>query len=444
MASRHPDMRLIKQLGEGGFGIVDLVMDSGGEKFARKTLSITQNLPNDMVENVRKRFIREAKVQQGFGHRNIVPVIGGNLEGDKPYYFMPVAASSLADDLEKDRTCNGDFISVVGDIVAALDELHGVGIFHRDLKPQNVLRFQDGETSFYAVSDFGFISQKDSTLSKLTTTGMAKGSDYFTAPEITADLRRASAQSDIFSLGCILHEMVGAKDRIPCQEIKEDGDYGQILLGCTRADPTRRFRSVRAVLDALVSIDPKAPALQNDQAKEFAEVLEKPGPMTAAVWTSFVEFVEDNLITEDAKALLRKLSSERIQEVCDQLPDTAGRLAVTYSEWVTSSGFNFDACDGIADRLQFFISSCPVGAKVECLMALLLMGTSHNRWYVERKFLHLCSTSLEESVAKRLAIEFRASDDKVCRAISHLELSIQVSRTSLHPLLSHTLDEICS
>jgi eukaryotic-like serine/threonine-protein kinase len=59
------NMKLIKQLGEGGFGVVDLVVDDKDEKFARKTLSISQNLSADMVENVRKRFVREAKVQQG-------------------------------------------------------------------------------------------------------------------------------------------------------------------------------------------------------------------------------------------------------------------------------------------------------------------------------------------------------------------------------------------
>lgn len=114
-----------------------------------------------------------------------------------------------------------------------------------------------GETAgdFYAIGDFGLISQKDSTLSKLTTTGMAKGSDYFTAPEVTSDLGRASIASDVYSLGCILHEMVGKRPRVPCQEIHEDGDYGQILLSCTRKDPKRRFQSARAVLDALVSVD---------------------------------------------------------------------------------------------------------------------------------------------------------------------------------------------
>ncbi len=272
---------------------------------------------------------------------------------------------------------------------------------------------------------------------------MAKGSDYYTAPEITADLRRASAQSDIYSLGCILHDMVGRKDRVPCQEIKEDGDYAQILLGCTRTDPARRFKSVRAFLDALISIDPQAPALQTDQAKEFAEQLAKPGPMTPAIWGRFVEFVEDNVASEDGKSLLRKLSVERIEELCGQAPDNAGRLAVAYAEWVVSSGFNFDACDGVADRLSAFISSVPITAKVECLMALLLMGTSHNRWYVERMFVSLCSASLDQAVAKRLAIEFRASDKKICAAISHLEHSIRVSRTTLHPLLAHTLGEIC-
>jgi hypothetical protein len=50
---------------------------------------------------------------------------------------------------------------------------------------------------------------------------------------------------------------------------------------------------------------------------------------------------------------------------------------------------------------------------------------------------------MDESVAKRLAIEFRTAEDEVCMSIAHLERSIGVSRTSLHPVLIETLNDIC-
>lgn len=435
-------MKVIRRLGSGGFGYVDLVEDKDGKQFARKTFSPSQKMSDELLANVRKRFVREANIQQGFNHRNIVSVISAELDGDNPSYLMPVAVSTLADDLDADKTLGGKFISAIGDVVAALEELHGLEIYHRDLKPQNILRFKDGDGFFYAVSDFGLISQKDSTLSKLTVTGMMKGSDYFTAPEITADLKKASRQSDVYSLGCILHEMIGAKDRVPCGEIKEDGEYSQILRSCTRSDPSRRFASARSMLDALVSVDVQAPIIQSDQAKKFADQLDSDNPISQAGWRSFVEFVEDNEESQDVRALLLRLSLQRIEEVCAIDLDLANRLAVVFAEWVRRAAFNFESCDGIANRLETFFRHCSITAKVECLMALLYMGTSHNRWYVERMFAELCSPSMDETLAKRLAIEFRASQD-ICYTISRFEDSIRISRDELHPLLTQTLKEIC-
>src|SRR5690348_5811725 len=158
------NLTVVEQLGSGGFGNVDLVADENGNFHARKTFSVNQPLPPTLVPNVRKRFVREAELQLGMSHRNIVPITHASLQGDAPWYLMPVADSTLEKELAKDRTLGGNFKVVLADIIAALEEMHSMQMYHRDLKPQNVLRFVDQNTgeAHYAISDFGFVSLKDS------------------------------------------------------------------------------------------------------------------------------------------------------------------------------------------------------------------------------------------------------------------------------------------
>jgi eukaryotic-like serine/threonine-protein kinase len=437
-------LKFIRRLGHGGFGNVDLVADDAGNHYARKTFSVNQPLAPNLEGNVKRRFIREATIQKGFSHKNIVPVLAEDLAADPPWYLMPVAISSLDKDVEADRSLGGKFLSAISDIVAGLEELHNVEYYHRDLKPQNVLRFRDGEDEYYAIGDFGFISQRDSTLSKLTTTGMAKGSDYYTAPEIAADLKKASVQSDIFSLGCILHDMVGVDDRVPCQEIDEAGEFGGLLRSCTRSSPKRRFKSARAVLDALLSLDFAGMPLETEQAESYLKLLEGDAALDREQWQQIIDYVGDHENSRDSHALLMKLTLERIEQLFICLPDEAERLASALAAWIQSSSFDFSACDGLANRLELFIQYCSLGAKAECLLAMLEMGTSHNRWYVERMFVRLCGPDMEELLAKRLAMEFRVGEREICASINHLEASIGFDRAKLHRLLVKTLAEICA
>lgn len=191
-------MEFIERIGSGGFGNVDLVV-CNGQRYARKTFSNNQpgDFSQEFVSHITKRFIREAQIQSGIQHRNIMPIVYSELGANPPWYLMPVAESTLYRDMCFDKTLGGGFVIAVMDILSGLEVLHSYGITHRDLKPQNVLRLSIGGGESYVISDFGLISVKDTQLSVLTQTGMRMGSDYYTAPEIVAELRNATPVSDI-------------------------------------------------------------------------------------------------------------------------------------------------------------------------------------------------------------------------------------------------------
>lgn len=438
-------MKTIKQIGRGGFGNVDLIEDQRGQQFARKTFSVNQppGFPPDLSDNVKKRFIREANVQAAISHNNIMPILSHDLGNNPPSFVMPLALSSLSDDIALDKTLGGNPLSAIMDILAGLEELHSMGITHRDLKPQNVLRLSSSNGDRYVIGDFGLMSIKDTQLSVLTQTGMRMGSDFYTAPEIVADLRRASPQSDIYSVGCILHDLFGVNTRIPCNEINEAGCCADIIRVCTRRDPNRRFQTVADLREAIVSLGGMGAVASEPQINDMINLLLSGSQIDAQAWDIIADKVERSYPSADAKMLLEQLSLARISEAVATSPHAACRLGVVYSRWVHESAFDFARCDGIANRLEVFLTTNDLSCQSEVLLALLLMGTSHNRWYVERKFASYCGAGMSLGLARRVAIEIRVLGQRACFAISHLEHSINVNRAVLHPVIVGTLQQVC-
>lgn len=436
----------VRMIGSGGFGNVEEVIDSTGERFARKTFSINQPLPIELHENILKRFQKEIRIQSLIKDRNIVRILSADLDATPPCYIMPLAAGRLSDDIARDKTLSGRFISALADIVAGLEAIHAMQIYHRDLKPQNVLRFIDpaAGADYYAISDFGLISLQESQLSVLTSTGMSRGADGYTAPEVTQDLRLASVQSDIYSLGCILHDFVGTGPRVPCAEIQDSGPYAGILRGCTRRDPNNRFRTARSVLDAVLSVGAEIQPAATPQAHVLVQGLLANQQLSVAEWRSYLEIVEMADNTRDVHSLFMALSEKAIAQLCALSTSDAVLIGTQFAEWVAKSTFNFDYCDGLANRIETFYDHLEdFGLRSSCLVALLKMGTSHNRWYVERKFARLAGSGMNENLAARLAIELHIIGAGVCPTISHLERSINISRDALHPRVLGAIREIC-
>lgn len=153
------------------------------------------------------RFRREIEIVRGMTHPRIVPLLDTGSHDGVLYYVMPyVEGESLHLRLQREgRLPLGEALTILRDVAAGLAYAHHRGVLHRDVKPENLLLTDDGAT----VADFGLaraIGAADSQ--KLTATGVVVGTVYYMSPEQLREEPDLDARTDVYSLGCVLYEMV--------------------------------------------------------------------------------------------------------------------------------------------------------------------------------------------------------------------------------------------
>jgi serine/threonine-protein kinase len=196
--------RLERSLGNGGMGevfvAVDTVLD---RRVALKRLSPA--LTDD--EPTRTRFFREARALARINSPNVVAVFDAAANGEPHLVMELIEGTTLRDELRRTRRIPPERAAAIGAGVAAgLAAAHAQGVIHRDVKPSNIFLKPDGEPK---VGDFGIarLERGDQTL---TTTGQAFGSPAYIAPE-QATGGRVDARADLYSLGCVLYEMLAGR-----------------------------------------------------------------------------------------------------------------------------------------------------------------------------------------------------------------------------------------
>ncbi len=257
-----------REVGRGGMATVFLARDlKHNREVALKVLH-----PELAASLGSERFLREIQIAARLQHPHILPLYDSGQADTLLYYVMPfVEGESLRDRLEREKRLPvEDAVKLGRDIAAALDYAHRHGVMHRDIKPENVM-LNEGEA---IVTDFGIAKAVSAAGGqRMTQTGMAVGTPAYMSPEQAMGESEPDGRSDVYSLGCVLFEMLtgGAPftgstpqasitkrftDPVPSVRATRTEVTGELELVVTRSlarEPAERFDSAALVARALGS-----------------------------------------------------------------------------------------------------------------------------------------------------------------------------------------------
>src|SRR5512137_2441323 len=196
---------ILESLGEGGMASVYKAFDTRLERDVAVKIIRTDMFIPAVLQQVLKRFEREAKSLAKLSHPNIVSIIDYGEHEGVPYLVMEyLPGGSLKDRLSGQHMPWQDSFQLLLPIARALQFSHQQRIIHRDVKPSNILITLSDEPM---LSDFGIARILESEGSTaLTGTGVGIGTPEYMAPEQWTG--EASPQSDMYSLGVVTYEML--------------------------------------------------------------------------------------------------------------------------------------------------------------------------------------------------------------------------------------------
>lgn len=197
LGRRFADLDILELLGIGGAAEVYRAVDLRRGKVAVKILS--QNAEPEMV----RRFLREGQAMSGLRHPHILQVHEmGEYEGTRYIILELATGGSLRDRLQRDKLCWREAVQIGIQLAAALQYAHDQGIFHRDVKPGNVMFDAAGNAK---LMDFGLAHV--SAAPSMTRTGTVMGTVLYLSPEQAVG-QHVDHRSDLYALGAVLFEMM--------------------------------------------------------------------------------------------------------------------------------------------------------------------------------------------------------------------------------------------
>jgi len=195
-----------REIGRGGMAVVYLAKDLRHER----QVALKVFLPDLAGALGPERFLAEIRIAANLNHPHVLPLYdSGEVEG-LLFYVMPyVEGESLRDRLDREKQLPiDDALQLAREVADALSYAHAQGVVHRDIKPENILL----ASGHAVVADFGIARAIDAAGGEhLTRTGIALGTPAYMSPEQATGERDLDGRSDLYSLGCVLYEMLAGR-----------------------------------------------------------------------------------------------------------------------------------------------------------------------------------------------------------------------------------------
>ena len=219
---------ILQKLGKGAMGEVSLGEDTKlGRKVAIKTIRPDIDLSSREAIDMRQRFVREAQTAGKLTHPNIVTVYDSfeGAEGTAYIVMEYVEGDTLANIIKKQQLTVPQVKHVIVNAANGLQHAHENGVFHRDVKPENIMIAP--KTGVTKLMDFGIARLVESNM---TATGSVLGTPAYMAPEQVAG-KKVDARSDVFSLAVVLYELLVGKRPFT------GSSFSQLMMAILQEDP---------------------------------------------------------------------------------------------------------------------------------------------------------------------------------------------------------------
>jgi len=255
-----------RELGAGGMATVYLAEDLKHHR----PVAVKVLRPELAAVVGAERFLREIEVTANLHHPHILPLYDSGEADGFLYYVMPyVEGESLRDRLNREKQLPlNDALQFAREVADALSYAHSHDVIHRDIKPENILL----EAGHAVIADFGIARAVTAAGGeKLTETGLAVGTPQYMSLEQSAGDANLDGRSDVYSLGCVLYEMLAG-------EPPYTGPTAQAIIAKRMVDAVPSVRRMRETIPRVVDIAitkalAKIPADRFVTAADFIESL---------------------------------------------------------------------------------------------------------------------------------------------------------------------------